>query len=405
MSNGRPFVAVVSVLLWTLSPSTSIATDMSCNGLQHVQFAAAIDRSPLSDAEKRQLRLQADRFQSDMNRIIERAQPLEVKIADIEKRETAIAAIQQAKELFDRAPKGTRAAAVEFVRHNHPDLFERAQKGDKDANFKFSVAVYEKFMESSSFDQLKLSRAVEARLFRNDEFLRTKSEDQRVQSDAHQIEKLQMMTRASVPLIDAERELTQRQLSDRYVQLAARDQDKTAALQRAATDVPSLRALFAASGLAERLSKGDNNIRTLQAISYQSQGVFDDRVVADGFTAFARVAKGIAATNLEARLDFGHATANYLPSDPELRREVMQRNDSPLAKSEAKVLAGALQKWDHTKIAAERIKTAVPSPENLASPGPSRDFRQWMREAGEGLKNEIEKIKPTIIRPEILPAE
>jgi hypothetical protein len=373
-------------LALSLALSPAAAMDMSCNGLQHSQFMNQIDSSSVSPADRARFKEQADRFANDMDRIRRQAESIENRIT------TTYYA--HAKEIADANPALVQSAA-DAVRRQRPDLLRRIAAGDDKANGEFNAAIYAKLVENRG-----VARALETRLFNDTSYLQDRAQDQRFQRDAHVVEKAQNIARAAVPLQPAAQELVERRLSDRYVEVTTSDRQKREALERAATDMPALRSLFAASGLASRIAKGDSSFTNLQSVSGRSQGVFDDPVVLSGLNAVGRVASQIAGTKLQAELDLGQTVRGYVPSDRQLRQEVMQNADLPLARSTAAHAADALHKFDQSqkgadelKVATDRLIKAIPPTPEIAAPSqPGEGIREWMTKAGKELGDAAEKV-------------
>jgi hypothetical protein len=347
-------------LALSLALSPAAAMDMSCNGLQHSQFMNQIDSSSVSPADRARFKEQADRFANDMDRIRRQAESIENRIT------TTYYA--HAKEIADANPALVQSAA-DAVRRQRPDLLRRIAAGDDKANGEFNAAIYAKLVENRG-----VARALETRLFNDTSYLQDRAQDQRFQRDAHVVEKAQNIARAAVPLQPAAQELVERRLSDRYVEVTTSDRQKREALERAATDMPALRSLFAASGL--------------------------DPVVLSGLNAVGRVASQIAGTKLQAELDLGQTVRGYVPSDRQLRQEVMQNADLPLARSTAAHAADALHKFDQSqkgadelKVATDRLIKAIPPTPEIAAPSqPGEGIREWMTKAGKELGDAAEKV-------------
>jgi hypothetical protein len=363
--------------------SSAAAVDMSCNGLQHTQLMTLIQESTILTAgDRARYQAQADYFSSRMDAIRNAAKGVDTRIE--------VARWEQRKKIFDGASPEAKQAAIEAVKRDRPALYA-ARSRDRSRQLDYAEAVYGKLLDADK----TLEAKYESQLYRSASYLEDLSRDQNSQLAAHRLENLQMMVRSSIPMEVAQRTLEQKHLSDRYVQVAARDRDKQEALQRAATDIPALRTLFAAAALADRISQGDTSFRRLQSISGQAQGVFDDKVVAEGFGEFGRAASRIAGARLQATLDFEQAVK--VPQNAELRRQVMTDVASPIAPGNAKVTGRVLQVFHETQLAADALVKAVPEPPKVTSSAqPSQSLqeaRTWMRKAADELKQVVRKTE------------
>ncbi|HUI12792.1 MAG TPA: hypothetical protein VL048_04890 [Xanthobacteraceae bacterium] len=342
-------LASLAVAMCVLLSSPASAVDMSCNGLQHTQLLSLINRSTiLSGGDRARYQAQADYFLSEMGAIRNAAKGVDGRIESAEQKKL--------KELFGNVSRETIIKMLD---------------ADK-----------------------TLMQKYESQLYHSASYLEDLSRDQNSQIEAHRLENLQMMVRSSIPMEVAERDLEQMRLSNRYVQVVAHDRNQQEALQRAATDMPALRTLFAAAALADRISQGDTSFRRLQSISGQSQGVFDDKVVAEGFEQFGRAASRIASVRLQATLDFEQAVK--VPQNPDLRQEIMTDVDSPIAPGNAKVTGRVLQVFHETQLAVDTLVKAVPEPLKVTSssqPSQSQqEARVWMHKAGEQIKQAVRKM-------------
>jgi hypothetical protein len=373
-------LSTAAFLAVSLFSHQSSAVNTSCMGDQQTDFSAQIKTLP--PAQRSYFETQARQFDNAMANVRNQAKPLEQQMK--------IQELRQLKQMFDGASSTARSEAIETVKRADPNLVEKARTGDKAASAAFTHKVLSKFGENPS-----VQRQVEVRMFADPAFQKAKSDDQTLQNVAHGVEKLQMLARGSVPLAEAQRELVKKQASDRYVELAANDRDKQAALKRAATDVPALRELFAAAYLADRINKGQADVKSLQSFAGRSQGVFDDAVVGKGIAGFGDVAREVVARDLQARLDGNHAIDNYLPSDPQARRQLMQDRQSPLARSNAEVFGRSMKNKGDTKEIMDSLIKVIPPVPRVVTPeasGPDGEIRNWVKKTGESLKKEIEDV-------------
>lgn len=376
-------LAAVTFVASGAPPST--AMDASCNGLQHTQLMNEIAHASVSSEERQQYEARASEFATEMTGLLHEATPFEQEINT--------ARYQQAEGLFKAASREAQVAAVEFVKSKDPQLFARgvATGADNEAILRLNWATYSKFAEDP-----EARKSLQSRLFRDSVYVDNLAEDLKIQGKAHELEGRLWAFRTSVPVAAAQRELVQRQLSDRYVRLAEGDRDKQEALHRAASDMPILRTLFAASGLAERIASGSDDFKSMQAMSFLSQGVMDDRVTAEALGAFGQVTASIAKTNFRAELDYVHATFNYTPSHGPLRREVMLNPASALAKATAPTLAKAMQDFHKGKVASDRLVKAMPPLPDIDSPAEApAQTAQFVREASEILRDVAKEVKVT----------
>jgi len=373
--------------LWISSIAPARSVDMSCNGLQHTQLLGLIRQSTvLSNSDRARYQAQADYISSAMDDIRNAAKGVDGMLERTK--------FDQLKKLFDSAPPQAKQAALDAVKRDEPRLFA-APSQDREAQLELRIAVYQKFLDGNK----AVARTYESQLYQNKSYLEDLSRDQKSQVEAHRLERLQMMVRSSIPMEIAQRELVQRTLSDRYVQVAASDRDKQEALRRAATDVPALRTLFAAAGLADRISRGDSSFRPLQSISGQAQGVFDDKVVAEGFDEFGRAASRIASARLQATLDLEQAVK--VPAAPDLRRQIMSDPNSPISAGNAKVAGRTLQVFNQTQTASDALVKAVPEPPKVTSSPQPWQTEQSLEQARRWMRNAAEKVNQVVRKQEV----
>jgi hypothetical protein len=378
----RCCAALAAAALCSTHLSAARAADLSCNGLQLVQITGQLKNSPASPVERARWNMRIHRFHTAVEQVGVAGQKDEATILGLR--------AAQIEALFLKAPAQTQQDALNFVIRTQPALVRAAQTGDQTARIQLALAIYSKFAE----DHPSIYRSIEPALFRSKLFVEAMSNDQRRQDQLHEIEK-QQFSRAAVPMNVALREITQRQASDRQIKLTVNDPAQQSRFQGLAEKSQGFRDALAAADLAEHLSAGNTNFRALNAVSDRSQIAFDDS--AHGTVAVSQVAVAISATRLQARLDYNNATTTYLPADPQVRSEVIQDRNSPLAHSSVETLARSTAKIDRAQLSADQLRIAVekdplPGITTPSDPDAMGQITQWVRKFANGVRNEAQKL-------------